>query len=869
MKKFQSILNAFAVMCAFAINAMVENDFNHRIPITVSGWSGSQLANFPVAVRVSAGNPTGFSYADAAQDGSDIRFMLQDGTVLSYEIDTWDTAGESLVWVKLPALKNGAAFTMLYGAKNPQSLPASDPTQVWTEYVGVWHMNEANGDVADATGHGLTARVMGASTITNYSIKVDGATVPTGIARQTGTSSVKGYLSVPSYDSFGLGANFAISGWVKLDSHTGYPRVFSRKNSYTSNNGWETELSSGTAMTVRGASNDKKVDVTLSPALVGTWGQIGLEFSGSTATVWSNGKPLKSGSVNTPTDNNLPLSFGCDSDGDETYVRGDFDEVRLRSAAPLDWIKAEYDSVHNHNFLTLSAAAETMPFSVTAADFGLGENGYEITATLTDGTCDIAVALTPLGGLANETVLRTGATAGAYTNVVAAIPAGAAFTAALRFRNGAKVLEWPIEGTFLNEAAYEMSGRIPVAYTVNETLSDFPVAVRLKNGTVNGFSLADLGANGAGVRFTDAHGRYLTHDIDTWPADPTDALAEALIWVKKTLAAGDELRMYYGGSNPLTNNPAAVWSSYVGVWHTNEASGDVADATGHGLTATAAGDVAETPGISVATADAPTGMGRQTATNYSNKGYLSVPSYDSLGLAARFTVTGWVKMTETSGYPRLFSRKDSYTPNNGWETEAGQNSYTTTTMSGAGNNKTAGATLSSTQNTRRHVGITCLDTTVTAYSDGVQKNSGTVDLPTDNGLPLSIGCNSNGSDSHIVGGFDEVRLMRGAADATWMAAEFASVSDPDSARLVSVEATFPAKVESAALRESEGTLYIDLTLTGSAADISTIVTPVGGSQMKTLYQASVAPGTYATAVPNPAVDAVSDISTELGIAAAC
>ena len=51
------------------------------------------------------------------------------------------------------------------------------------------------------------------------------------------------------------------------------------------------------------------------------------------------------------------LSFGCDSNGDESYVSGEYDECRLMDGvASADWVKAEYDTVKNAAFLTYGEA---------------------------------------------------------------------------------------------------------------------------------------------------------------------------------------------------------------------------------------------------------------------------------------------------------------------------------------------------------------------------------------------------------------------------------------------------------------------------------------------------------------------------------
>ncbi len=96
-----------------------------KADITVSGYAGSApLANFPVLVRVSPTTIDGFRYADCAADGRDIAFKDAQGNALPREIDTWNTSGESLVWVRLPVCANNTTFSMTWGdAANPAAHP--------------------------------------------------------------------------------------------------------------------------------------------------------------------------------------------------------------------------------------------------------------------------------------------------------------------------------------------------------------------------------------------------------------------------------------------------------------------------------------------------------------------------------------------------------------------------------------------------------------------------------------------------------------------------------------------------------------------------------------------------------------------------
>ena len=69
------------------------------------------LANFPVLVRLAENAPTGFSYADCPT-GSCIWFTDASDNAIPCDVDTWDTTGESLVWVSVPSLSDAATIKM-------------------------------------------------------------------------------------------------------------------------------------------------------------------------------------------------------------------------------------------------------------------------------------------------------------------------------------------------------------------------------------------------------------------------------------------------------------------------------------------------------------------------------------------------------------------------------------------------------------------------------------------------------------------------------------------------------------------------------------------------------------------------------------
>ena len=190
----------------------------------------------PALVRLSESAIDGFDYDDfSLANGGDMMFVDEDGNPLPHEVDTWDESGESLVWVKLPSTAEGTTITMYYGNG---AVSSAEPEDVWSNYVGVWHLNEESGAAQDATGHGLAAVPTGAASATD-SVGVAGRV---GNGRQMATAKGNvSYLAVANDPLLDCGDSLTFSGWFKAkETFANYSmRYVSRKNAYTEENGWE------------------------------------------------------------------------------------------------------------------------------------------------------------------------------------------------------------------------------------------------------------------------------------------------------------------------------------------------------------------------------------------------------------------------------------------------------------------------------------------------------------------------------------------------------------------------------------------------------------------------------------------------------
>ena len=376
---------------------------------TVAGYAAGKpaLSGFPVLVRLQANSPAGFSYADLQNPatGADLCFVDMGGNGLPFEIDTWNASGESLVWVRLPSMTNGTEFVMCWGGgTSGKTVCDASP---FSGYVGVWHMSEASGTVADSSGYGRHAVPMGA---TNVSVSVSGKI---GGARQNATSSSgRVYLQAPDYDSLSVGSSFVVSGWFDSKGVPGGDmRLVSRKFAFDENGGWEILVKdSGKSPKVRGGTNAKQVEGTFNPILKDTgWQFVAVVFDGTGATTYQNGALVKSGTIVAATDNGKTLGIGSYGGGDNTtsFFIGDMDEVRLRPGVPAnaaDWVSAEYSTVADAAFLTAGEAESYEELVDLAAGVSVTSVAY------TNATASVSVQALGAGAASADVLLQLAAT---------------------------------------------------------------------------------------------------------------------------------------------------------------------------------------------------------------------------------------------------------------------------------------------------------------------------------------------------------------------------------------------------------------------------------------------------------------------------
>ncbi|MCE9615409.1 MAG: DUF2341 domain-containing protein [Lentisphaerae bacterium] len=143
--------------------------YDHKRRVGFDVYTGSALTNFPALVRFRGAD--GFYAGFASTNGYDLRFADADGQRLNFDVERWDPAGESTVWVQVPLLTNGAAIWAYWGNAAAADAPAPCTTDgsTWSQdYRAVWHLDGLNdaGRHPEATGSGFDGTDAGTTLLT-------------------------------------------------------------------------------------------------------------------------------------------------------------------------------------------------------------------------------------------------------------------------------------------------------------------------------------------------------------------------------------------------------------------------------------------------------------------------------------------------------------------------------------------------------------------------------------------------------------------------------------------------------------------------------------------------------------------------------
>ena len=235
--KFGCCLAVIAGMVVAAAGETIDATiFRQKLLITpTAGKVTSTFANFPVLVRLSAARQPGFDPAACGVNGADIRFALEDGTLLAHDVDTWSLTGESLVWVNVPSLTASTKIVAYWGLEGGKTAPEVEHGDAWPNFIAVWHLSEESGVALDASKNRYDS-TNGSSVASSSDVAVIGRS-----RNVKGDQFKTGVLTLANPDAkrpLTHVAKFTVSGWMRDSSstETGY-RVLITKGAWGAD-GW-------------------------------------------------------------------------------------------------------------------------------------------------------------------------------------------------------------------------------------------------------------------------------------------------------------------------------------------------------------------------------------------------------------------------------------------------------------------------------------------------------------------------------------------------------------------------------------------------------------------------------------------------------
>lgn len=326
----------------------------HGARIAFPGYTNTEtLSNIPLLVRLDATNVPGFSYSQLAfANGADLRFTDATGTTeLPYEIEKWDTAGTSLVWVRVPSLSPGTSIIAFWG--NPAATAPAYNGSTWTGgYTGVWHLNSTT--VTDST-------VPQQNTTSNATLTSSGKIASALV--HNGTSQ---HAIIPNASELNLLNNYELSGWFKLaaaDKPTSgnYRSLFTKETDSNTRNWWLSINSAGRLWWKSSAG----IDVTSPTDLADNqWHYFSAVHDGSAARLYIDGIEVATGSA-PANEAQTTWAVRLGSENSTRWFKGTLDEFRIanvkRGAA---WVRAVYENIHNPAFVRIAPAT---PYSAAFA----------------------------------------------------------------------------------------------------------------------------------------------------------------------------------------------------------------------------------------------------------------------------------------------------------------------------------------------------------------------------------------------------------------------------------------------------------------------------------------------------------------------
>lgn len=312
-----------------ACSAWWGNEWKSRKELTLDGSAAGadlkeNLSQFPLLLRLHTGN-FGF-FQDLADNGKDLRFVLNDQVPLKFHIETFDKAGEvALVWINLPQFSSLSNLDQVFLYYGNEKAPAGDDAKATydTHQALVYHYQ--NGAATDATAYGNNPL--------EAHITAENAGQIGAAARFDGSGPLR--LAASPSLSVNPDNGWSFSSWIKVDQAQTATLLDAKEAEYSM--GLRLMLDNGNL--VLRYDNGHGIVVDTPPQLLepGKWQHVALVAKKDGMSLYLNGTAAATVAIELAP-MNPAVSIGAGFSGllDETGI--------ANAARSADWIKAAYRS---------------------------------------------------------------------------------------------------------------------------------------------------------------------------------------------------------------------------------------------------------------------------------------------------------------------------------------------------------------------------------------------------------------------------------------------------------------------------------------------------------------------------------------------
>jgi formylglycine-generating enzyme required for sulfatase activity len=311
----------------------------NRMKITFTGYNKSEtLTNFPALVVLGT-NIANFAYGQfALTDGWDLRFASPDeNSELNYEVDQWDTSGQSYVWVQAPRISSSTDYIWAYWG-NPAFTSQEACTtngSTWNSgYRGVWHLNE-NVTKGLLTGTHYDSTTNANAGGQNYNGVTNGL-----IGRaQYFDGSIGTYINCSNKPSLGIVGDMTVSAWIKRNTNGDGGIVSKWGNNQVGDWCWQIYGDVSSIWFQGWASSSTAVPV-------GQWCYMTVSYNSAAQKLYFYLNGAANGTVSQTSNQSgtgANLCIGQRADGYGAWFNGVIDEARVEAVAhSSDWVWACY-----------------------------------------------------------------------------------------------------------------------------------------------------------------------------------------------------------------------------------------------------------------------------------------------------------------------------------------------------------------------------------------------------------------------------------------------------------------------------------------------------------------------------------------------